>query len=75
MIRGQSTQTLTGKSVRSRDRLCALRIPHQARRLLSHTGLAGHHNTCYACSNRNNRLSDLEAKKRFQLLRKGDNYD
>ena len=75
MIHGLPTQTIVGEITRSRCNLRSLRIPHQARRLLFNTGLAGHRNTCYACSSRGNHLPDLEAQKRFQLLRKGNTYD
>ena len=75
MKRGQSAKAFARKIVRSRSHLRALRLPNQARRLLPHTGLAGHHNPCYACSNRGNHLPDLEAKTRFQLLRKGGTHD
>ena len=75
MKRGQSAKAFARKIVRSRSHLRALRLPNQARRLLSHTGLAGHRDTRYTVTYRGNHLPHLEAKTRFQLLRKGGTHD
>lgn len=71
---GQSAEAFTRKVIGSRDYLCALSLSHQARRVLSYTGLAGHCDHCYAFNHRRNNLPDLEAKERFRLVRKEDGY-
>lgn len=71
---GQSAEAFTRKIIRSRDYLRALRLPHQARRMLSYAGLAGPHNPCYAFNRWRNSLPVLETKERFQLVREEAGY-
>ena len=69
------TEKLSYQTPRMRDHISRFIVPDPPRRMLYHTGLAGARHHCYACNRRNRRLQDLEAKARFQLVKKEGNHD
>lgn len=69
MVNG-AKKKLTHKAIRNRSRIGAIRVPYKSRRLLHNAGLAGTRHNCYACSRRGRGLPNLEAKARFQLVKK-----
>ena len=73
MLNGQSAKKVVRKTAGSRNHLCAFRIPHQTRRLLHRSDLAGSRYYCYSFNSRSHCLPDLEAQTRLRMVEKEGN--
>ena len=66
------SEKLARKNPRSRNYHCGVGFPHQNCRLIHRRSSANNHNRCYTRNSGDCRLSDMETKARFQLVRKED---
>lgn len=70
MMNELSTKTLARKTFGGRNHYRSVGFPHQTCRLLHRRSSANNHNRCYTRNSGDCRLSDMETKARFQLVRK-----